>query len=163
VRIILPIPVRKAPFFCRFRHAAIFNHWLNLTDKSNAMQIKAGTKFKSVEEYLSVFPEVTKSILQEMRNTIKKAAPQAEEVISYNMPAYKLNGILVYFAGYANHIGFYPTASGMAAFKREFSVYKNSKGAVQFAIDKPLPLALITKVVKFRISQTQQKQKNKTK
>jgi uncharacterized protein YdhG (YjbR/CyaY superfamily) len=127
------------------------------------MKIAPGTKFKSVDEYLSAFPAGTKAVLQEMRSTIKKAAPQAEEVISYNMPAYKLNGILVYFAGYANHIGFYPTASGMEAFKQEFSVYKNSKGAVQFPIDKPLPLALIRKVVKFRISQTQEKQKNKNK
>src|SRR6516165_9954191 len=118
------------------------------------MKIAPGTKFKSVDEYLSAFPAGTKAVLQEMRSTIKKAAPQAEEVISYNMPAYKLNGILVYFAGYANHIGFYPTASGMEAFKQEFSGYKNSKGAVQFPIDRPLPLALITKVVKFRISQT---------
>jgi uncharacterized protein YdhG (YjbR/CyaY superfamily) len=127
------------------------------------MKIKPGTKFKSVDEYLSVFPASTKAVLHEMRNTIKKAAPQAEEVISYNMPAYKLNGILVYFAGYENHIGFYPTASGTEAFKQEFSVYKNSKGAVQFPIDKPLPLALIIKVVKFRINQTQQKQKNQIK
>jgi uncharacterized protein YdhG (YjbR/CyaY superfamily) len=127
------------------------------------MKMTPGTKFKSVDEYLSVFPANTKAVLQEMRNTIKKAAPQAEEVISYNMPAYKLNGILVYFAGYANHVGFYPTASGMEAFKQEFSGYKNSKGAVQFPIDRPLPLALITKVVKFRISQTQEKQKNKSK
>ena len=127
------------------------------------MQIKPGTKFKSVDEYLSVFPAATKSVLQEMRDTIKKAAPQAEEVISYNIPAYKFNSILVYFAGYANHIGFYPTGSGIEAFKKEFSVYKNSKGAVQFPIDKPLPSALITKVVKFRINQTQQKQKNKSK
>ena len=126
------------------------------------MKMTPGTKFKSVDEYLSVFPANTKAVLQEMRNTIKKAAPQAEEVISYNMPAYKLNGILVYFAGYANHVGFYPTASGMEAFKQEFSGYKNSKGAVQFPIDRPLPLALITKVVKFRISQTQEKQKNKS-
>lgn len=127
------------------------------------MQIKPGTKFKSVDEYLSLFPEATKLVLQQMRDAIKKAAPQAEEVISYNMPAYKLNGILVYFAGYANHIGFYPTASGTEAFKQEFSKYKNSKGAVQFPIDKPLPIALIVKVVKFRIDQTQQKQKNKGK
>ena len=127
------------------------------------MQIQPGTKFKDADSYIAMFPGSTQKKLQQLRSIIKKAAPKAEEVISYNMPAYKLNGILVYFAGYANHVGFYPTASGMEAFKQEFSGYKNSKGAVQFPIDRPLPLALITKVVKFRISQTQEKQKNKSK
>ena len=125
------------------------------------MQITPGTKFKTTEEYISVFPATTQKILQELRGIIKKAAPEATEVISYNMPAYKLNGILVYFAGYENHIGFYPTASGIEAFKKDFSDYKFSKGAVQFPIDKPLPSALITKIVQFRIAQTQQKQKAK--
>ncbi len=125
------------------------------------MQITPGTKFKSTDDYIAVFPENTQKILQQLRSIIKKAAPQATEVISYNMPAYKLNGILVYFAGYENHIGFYPTASGIEAFKEQFSDYKFSKGAVQFPIDKPLPSALITEIVQFRIAQTQQKQKAK--
>jgi len=125
------------------------------------MQITPGTKFKSVDEYLSFFPAITQKVLEEMRRIIKKAAPGAEEVISYNIPAYKLNGILVYFAGYEKHIGFYPTPSALEAFKKEISVYKSSKGAVQFPIDQPLPSALITKIVKFRVAQTQQKQKAK--
>jgi len=127
------------------------------------MQITPGTKFKNADEYISVFPATTQKILQELRSIIKKAAPQAEEVISYNMPAYKLSSVLVYFAGYENHIGFYPTPSALEAFKKEISVYKNSKGAVQFPIDKPLPTALITKMVQFRVDQTQQKQKAKNK
>ena len=120
------------------------------------MKITPGTKFKNTDEYISVFPEATQEILQQLRTTIKKAAPQAEEVISYNMPAYRLNSILVYFAGYANHIGFYPTPSALEAFKKEIAVYKSSKGAVQFPLDKPLPLALITRIVEFRAGQTQQ-------
>ena len=121
------------------------------------MKITPGTKFKDTDEYISVFPEATQKILQQLRNTIKKAAPKAEEVISYNMPAFKQNTILVYFAGYDNHIGFYPTPSALDAFKKEIAVYKNSKGAVQFPLNEPLPLALITKMVKFRVEQTQEK------
>jgi uncharacterized protein YdhG (YjbR/CyaY superfamily) len=125
------------------------------------MQITPGTKFKSTDEYIAVFPENIQKILQQLRSIIKKAAPQATEVISYNMPAYKLNAILVYFAGYENHIGFYPTASGIEAFKKHFSDYKFSKGAVQFPIDKALPSALITEIVQFRVAETQEKQKAK--
>jgi uncharacterized protein YdhG (YjbR/CyaY superfamily) len=121
------------------------------------MKITPGTKFTSTDEYLSVFPVQTKKVLQEIRSIIKKAAPDAEEVISYNMPAYKLNGILVYFAGYENHIGFYPTASGIEAFRKEISSYKNSKGAVQFPLGEPLPADLITKMVQFRVAETKNK------
>jgi uncharacterized protein YdhG (YjbR/CyaY superfamily) len=110
-------------------------------------------KFSSVDEYIAVFPPATQSILQELRQTIKKAAPQAEEVISYNMPGYKLNGMLVWYAGYKNHIGFYPKPSGLKAFEKELSGYKSSKGAVQFPIDKPMPLSLVTKIVKMRIKE----------
>jgi len=121
------------------------------------MNITPGTKFKDTDEYISVFPETTQKILQQVRNTIKKAAPRAVEVISYNMPAFKQNTVLVYFAGYDNHIGFYPTPSALEAFKKEIAVYKSSKGAVQFPLNEPLPLALITKMVKFRVEQTQEK------
>jgi len=121
------------------------------------MNITPGTKFKDTDEYISVFPETTQKILQQVRNTIKKAAPKAAEVISYNMPAFKQNTVLVYFAGYDNHIGFYPTPSALEAFKKEIAVYKSSKGAVQFPLNEPLPLALITKMVKFRVEQTQEK------
>ena len=111
------------------------------------------TKFKTVDEYLSAFPPPTRKILQEVRQTIKKAAPQAEEVISYNMPAFKLRGVLVYYAAYQKHIGFYPTPSAIKAFEKELSKYQSSKGAVQFPIDQPMPVELITKIVHFRVSE----------
>ncbi len=94
-----------------------------------------------------------------MRATIKKAAPKAEEKISYGMPGYDLNGMLVWFGGYGKHIGFYPKPSGIKNFQKELSVYKQSKGAVQFPLDKPLPTGLITKIVKFRMKENSQKTK----
>ncbi|HEY8968879.1 MAG TPA: DUF1801 domain-containing protein, partial [Puia sp.] len=100
-------------------------------------------KFKTVDEYLSTFPESTRNKLQTLRAVIKRAAPKAEEVISYNMPAIKQHGVLVYYAGYKGHIGFYPTGSGIMAFKKELSAYEGSKGAVRFPLDKPIPGALI--------------------
>lgn len=103
-----------------------------------------------IDAYIASFPEHTQALLEQMRETIKQAVPEAKEVISYAMPAFKINGVLVYFAGYVHHIGFYPTSSGIANFKKELSIYKNSKGAVQFPLDKPLPTALITKIVHFR-------------
>lgn len=117
--------------------------------------------FKNAGEYISLFPENVRILLQQMRETIKKAAPQAEEVISYRMPAYKYFGMLVYFAGYKNHIGFYPTASGIEAFKNELSIYKGAKGSVQFPLGKPLPLALISKIVKFKVKENIRKAESK--
>ena len=114
-------------------------------------------KSKDINEYISLFPAETQVLLKQLRATIKKAAPKAEEVISYGMPAFKLNGMLVYFAAYAKHIGFYPTSSGIAAFKKEISTFNWSKGTVQFPLDKPLPIALITKIVKFRVSFNEEK------
>jgi len=111
------------------------------------------TKFKTVQEYLSVQPAPVKAMLQQMRSTIKEAAPEAEEAISYNMPAFKLQGMLVWYAAFKNHIGFYPRPSGLEAFKKEIAVYKSSKGAVQFPMDQPLPLALVTKIVKYRVKE----------
>lgn len=127
------------------------------------MEAYTKTKFKTVDEYFSTFPIHVKNILTELRKTIKQAAPQAEELISYNMPAFKLNGILVYYAAYNKHIGFYPTASGIEAFKKELSGYKWSKGAIQFPIDKPLPLELIIKIVKFRVAKNLEKVNTKVK
>src|SRR6187431_894197 len=98
------------------------------------------TRLKTVDEYLSTFPATTRRILQAVRQTIKKAAPQAEEVISYNMPAFKLHGVLVYYAAYQKHIGFYPTPSAIKAFEKELARYQSSKGAVQFPIDQPMPV-----------------------
>lgn len=116
-----------------------------------------------IDEYISNFPKETQLLLSEMRETISKAAPAAEEIISYGMPAFKLNGVLVYFAGYKNHIGFYPTASGIEQFKKEISKYKNAKGSVQFPLDQNLPLNLISRIVKFRVSENLLKAKLKKK
>jgi uncharacterized protein YdhG (YjbR/CyaY superfamily)/3-methyladenine DNA glycosylase AlkD len=112
---------------------------------------------KNVDEYIAQFPANVKATLEKLRKGIKTAAPKAEEVISYMMPAYKYHGMLVYFAGYKNHIGFYPGAAGIAAFKDKIAVYKNAKGSVQFPIDQPLPLGLITEIVKFRVKQNEEK------
>jgi len=106
----------------------------------------------SVDEYIAGFPGPIQNLLNTLRATIIKAAPEAEEVISYSMPAYKQNGILVYFAAFKNHIGFYPTASGIEAFKEKISGYKSAKGSVQFPLDKPLPLSLIKKIVQYRVA-----------
>jgi uncharacterized protein YdhG (YjbR/CyaY superfamily) len=111
----------------------------------------------SVDDYIAAFTKETQQILQQVRATIKKAAPAAEELISYGMPAYKLNGMLVYFAGYKNHIGFYATPTGHNAFKKELSVYKEGKGSVQFPITEPMPLSLITRIVQFRVKENQLK------
>jgi uncharacterized protein YdhG (YjbR/CyaY superfamily) len=105
-----------------------------------------------------VQPANVREKLERLRLTIKKAAPKAEEEISYMMPAYKFHGVLVYFGAYQNHIGFYPTGSGISAFKKELSVYEGSKGTVRFPIDKPLPLTLIKKIVRFRLKENEQKQ-----
>lgn len=112
--------------------------------------MKAAT-FNNVDEYIAMFSNDVQKKLQQLRNTIKLAAPQAEEIISYQMPAYKQNGPLVYFAAYKKHIGFYPTGVGITNFKDEIVAYKSSKGAVQFPIDKPLPLALVKKMVEFKV------------
>lgn len=115
----------------------------------------------NVDAYIKQFPPEVQAMLQKLRAAIKAAAPMAEEVISYQMPAYTYNGMLVYFAAYKNHIGFYPTGSGIEAFKKELSVYKGSKGAVQFPLDKPLPLALIKQIVKFRVLMNLEKEQLK--
>lgn len=107
----------------------------------------------SIDAYIAGFPEETRALLEQVRITIRKAAPKAIEVISYGMPAFKQNGVLVYFAAYEKHIGFYPTASGIKHFEKEIAAYKWSKGAVQFPIGKRMPLGLITKIVKFRVKE----------
>ncbi len=109
--------------------------------------------FSTVDEYIGSFPEKTRKILEELRAVILAAAPGAQEKISYQMPAYALNGNLVYFAAYRNHIGFYPTPGGIQAFKEELSVYEGAKGSIKFPIDQPLPLELISRIVKFRVAQ----------
>ena len=107
------------------------------------------------------FPKSVRQRLQKVRLTVKKAAPQAKEKISYGIPAFTLNGMLVWFAAFKNHIGFYPRTSAIAAFKKELSGYKGAKGSVQFPFDKPLPLTLIGRIVKFRVKENLNKAKQK--
>lgn len=127
----------------------------------------AKTNFKSIEEYIKTFPAEIQKILQQVRETIKKAAPEAEETINYQIPTFKLNGNLVHFAAFKNHIGFYPAPSGQKAFEKELSVYKSGKGSVQFPLDKPMPLALIKRIVQYRVKENSSKgsfgEKQKTK
>ena len=111
------------------------------------------TSFTSVDEYIAACPAGVQGKLQELRALIKTCAPQAQEKISYGMPAYSLNGNLVYFGCFPKHIGFYPIPSGIAAFEQELSVFKRGKGSIQFPLDQPLPLDLIARIVKFRIAE----------
>ena len=114
-----------------------------------------------VDEYIAGFPKEIQQILEQVRTVIKEIVPQANEVISYGMPAYKLNGMLVWFAAHTNHIGFYPRVSGIEAFKKELSGFKHAKGSVQFPFHKPLPIELIKSMVKFRLAENLQKVKMK--
>lgn len=111
-------------------------------------------QFKTMDEYIKTFPEDVQSILEKMRQTIRKEAPDAVEAISYQMPTFKLNGKnLVHFAAWKNHIGFYPTPSGTEAFKKELSRYKGAKGSVQFPIEEPIPYDLVKNIVIFRMKE----------
>jgi uncharacterized protein YdhG (YjbR/CyaY superfamily) len=107
--------------------------------------------YKTIDEYIATFPPNIQAMLQQIRAAVHKAAPDAEETISYNMPAFKQNGVLVYFAAFKNHIGFFPTAQGIEAFKDKLTAYKTSKGTIQFPLDQPLPLELIEAIVRFRV------------
>jgi len=111
------------------------------------------TKPRTIDEYIAGFPPSVQEILEKFRKTIRKAAPNAEETISYQMPAFTLEGSLVYFAAFKNHIGLYPRPTAIKKFKRELSPYEGAKGTVRFPLDKPIPLALITKIVKFRVKE----------
>jgi uncharacterized protein YdhG (YjbR/CyaY superfamily) len=119
-------------------------------------------RYASVEEYLAGQPDDTRETLEKLRQIIKRAAPQAVERISYNMPAYDLKGMLVYFAGRKDHIGFYPTGSGVKAFEKELGEYKHSKGAIRFPLDRPMPKTLLTKIVKYRLKENLEKAGRKT-
>lgn len=116
--------------------------------------------YKTIDEYLKAFPEEIQSILGKIRKTIRKAAPDAVEAISYQMPTFKLNGNLVHFAAFRNHIGFYPVPSGIDAFKKELAPYIAGKGTLRFPLDKPIPYDLIEKIVVFRAKENLAK-KNK--
>jgi uncharacterized protein YdhG (YjbR/CyaY superfamily) len=119
----------------------------------------AKKQFETIDEYIATFPEPVQKTLQKLRQTIKDSAPEAKETVSYQMPAFKLNGILVYFAVFKNHIGFYPTASGISNFEKELTQYETSKGTIKFPIDKPIPLDLIRRIVTFRVKENMKKQK----
>jgi uncharacterized protein YdhG (YjbR/CyaY superfamily) len=119
--------------------------------------------YSSIDEYMEGFPKSTQKMLSAMRKTIQSAAPNATEKISYAMPTFYLHGNLVHFAGYKSHIGFYPAPSGLKNFEKEIATFKNSKGAVQFPLDKPLPIDLIKKIVRFRVQENMAKAESKKK
>lgn len=111
------------------------------------------TEPKTIDEYIAAFPDDVQEILQRVRATIRKAAPDAEETIKYRMPTFTLNGNLVHFAAYKNHIGFYPIPTGIDEFRDELSGYKMGKGSIQFPLDEPIPYDLIGRIVTFRVKE----------
>jgi uncharacterized protein YdhG (YjbR/CyaY superfamily) len=121
---------------------------------------KSKKQLKTVDEYISAFPKEVQDILKRIRSTIKESAPKAEEAISYGIPAFSLNGRgLVYFGAWKNHIGFYPTPSGIEAFKKELAPFKQEKGSVQFPLDKPISYGLVKKIVRYRVTEILEKGK----
>ena len=125
------------------------------------MATRMNTVIKTIDEYIAQFPEEVQVLLEKMRTIIHKAAPKAEEAIAYGIPTFKMNGNLVHFGGYKSHIGFYPAPSGIGAFKKELAKYEGSKGTIRFPLDKPLPVTLITQVIKFRVAKNMEKSKQK--
>lgn len=119
--------------------------------------MSTSNRFTTFEEYFSEFPSDVQEILQAMRQTIQAAAPEATEAISYQIPTFKLNGNLVHFAAFKNHIGFYPGSSGISAFKEELLAYEISKGTVRFPIAEPIPLDLVGRIVEYRVKENQAK------
>ncbi|MEW6093284.1 MAG: DUF1801 domain-containing protein [Chloroflexota bacterium] len=124
------------------------------------MQKNAGSN--SIDEYIAAFPPDIQKKLQDIRAVVRAAAPEAEEKISYQMPAFFLKGNLVYFAVHKQHIGFYPAPSGIKTFAKDLAQFKHSKGAVQFPLDKPMPLDLIARIVKYRVAENLKKAEMKT-
>jgi len=113
-------------------------------------------QFKTVDEFIASFPKSVRDVLEELRRVIRESAPGAEETISYGIPTFDLNGRhLVHFSAYKHHVGFYPTSSGIEAFKKELSSFKTSRGTVQFPLDKPIPFDLVRKIVRFRVKQNE--------
>ncbi|MBC7836530.1 DUF1801 domain-containing protein [Acetobacteraceae bacterium] len=115
--------------------------------------------YKDIDSYIEDYPKDVQSILKKLRATIKKAAPNATEAISYGIPTFKLNGNLVHFGGFEKHIGLYPGSGAIKIFKKDLLKYKGGKGTIQFPIDEPLPFDLITKIVKLRVTQNLKKAK----
>lgn len=116
-----------------------------------------GNNIETIDDYILQFPDEVQKILESLRKVIQEAAPEAKEKISYQMPTFYFYGNLVHFAAHKKHIGFYPTASGIATFKDKISAYKSSKGAVQFPLDMPLPFELISEIVTFRVAENSKK------
>ena len=116
-------------------------------------------KFDNIDDYIASFPHETQLILEQLRLTIRKAAPDAKETINYGIPTFTLKGNLVHFAAFKNHVGFYPTPSGIEAFKKELSVYEGAKGSVKFPISELLPFDLVRKIVEFRVKEGLEKAK----
>lgn len=123
---------------------------------------KSSIDFKSIDEYMAQFSPEVQEKLDALRKVIKESAPDAQEKISYQMPTFVLHGNLVYFAAFKNHIGFYPTPSGIEAFKKQLTGFKTAKGSVQFPLDKPLPYDLVREIVKFRVAENIMKAKEKS-
>jgi uncharacterized protein YdhG (YjbR/CyaY superfamily) len=119
-------------------------------------------RFETMDAYIATFPKDVQSLLEKMRQTIKEAAPAAEETISYQMPTFKLNGNLVHFAAFKHHIGLYPTPSGTEAFKDELTPYESGKGSIKFPMDEPIPFDLVKRIVEFRVKENQEKGKKQT-
>ena len=122
----------------------------------------ARSQAQTIDEYIAAFPADVQAILEKVRKTIRKAAPDAEEAMKYAIPTFVLNGNLVHFAAFERHIGLYPGPSGIAAFAKELAGYKSAKGSVQFPLDQPIPYDLIARIVKFRVEEQQQTKKKTT-
>ena len=119
--------------------------------------MKGQAEYETIDEYVALYPTTTRKRLNALRQLIKKLVPDAVEKIAYRMPTFYLNGNLVHFAAHAEHIGFYPTPSGVVRFERELSKYKTSKGAIQFPLDEPMPIELVKKIVQFRAKENRSK------
>jgi uncharacterized protein YdhG (YjbR/CyaY superfamily) len=150
-----PALLNRIPFYKSLPYAYMIYHLGRRGKMPNDL------KPKNIDEYISQLPGDIQLILQKMRAMIRSAAPDAEETISYRMPAFKQNSVLVYFAACKGYIGFYPTPSPIVAFKKEFASYKQSKGAIQFPIDEPIPVDLVKKIVEYRVKEDKAKAKSK--
>jgi uncharacterized protein YdhG (YjbR/CyaY superfamily) len=155
---------------CDFRITENKHKWYTINKELKKIIVLEGAAMEgnkvsinSIDDYISQFPTEIQIILEEVRKVIKESASEAREKISYQMPTFEFHGNLVHFAAYKNHIGFYPTPSGIGAFKEELSKYKGAKGSVQFPLDKPIPYDLISEIVKFRVAENIKKAKAKLK
>jgi len=118
-------------------------------------------RYDTIDEYIEAFPDNIRAVLKDIRHTVHTAAPGATEAIAYQMPTFRLHGNLVHFAAFKNHIGFFPTPSGIEAFKQEIAQYKWAKGSVQFPLAKPIPYDLIARIVKYRVEESKLLKKGK--